>query len=34
MQKVVKILTIYKIYDNNIIDGGQKNDKIIRKKII
>ena len=26
MQKVAKILTIYFFYDNNIINGGNKND--------
>ena len=26
MQKVAKILTIYLFYDNNIINGGDKND--------
>ncbi len=34
MQKVAKALTVFEIYGNNIIDGGKKNGKIIRKKII
>ncbi len=34
VQKVAKILTIFGIYDNNIISGGIINDKIIRKEII
>ena len=30
MQKVAKMLTVFLIYDNNIISGGYiKNDKII-----
>ena len=33
-QKVVKILTIYLFYDNNIINGGDKMVRLFEKKLL